>query len=99
MTSRTAPRRPAHHCDRAAHILAWGLIHPGQPVQGWILRRCDRPALVIATIEGYPPGRDPILADAAKAWADDLLGAAQDWIEKPNRSSAFHTHADSRPCA
>lgn len=79
---------PASYCPDAAHTLQWGL-HPDSTTQGWIL---GDGSSVVAALDGYPHGRTPVLAGEARAWADRILGAAQEWVEQPARSGAYHRH-------
>jgi hypothetical protein len=79
---------PASYCPDAAHTLQWGL-HPDSSTQGWILRDGSS---VVATLDGYPHGRMPVPASEAREWADRILGAAQEWVEQPARSGAYHRH-------
>lgn len=84
---------PASYCPDAAHTLQWGL-HPDSTTQGWILTRQhdDGSGSVVAALDGYPHGRTPVPADEAHEWADRILGAAQEWVEQPARSGAYHQH-------
>jgi hypothetical protein len=79
---------PASYCPDAAHTLQWGL-HPDSSTQGWILRDGSS---VVATLDGYPHGRTPVPADEAREWADRILGGAEEWVEQPARSGAYHRH-------
>jgi hypothetical protein len=83
-----ATTHPASYCPRAAHTLQWGL-HPDSSTQGWILRDGSS---VVAVLDGYPQGRTPVLAGEARAWADRILGTAQEWVEQPAGSGAYHRH-------
>ena len=83
--------QPASHCPHATHTLQWGL-HPDSTTQGWILRNTTS---VVAVLDGYPIGRPPVLADEARAWADGILGARQEWVEQPARSGAYHAHSSA----
>jgi hypothetical protein len=82
---------PASYCPDAAHTLQWG-VRPGSTTQGWILTRNDDGSSVVAVLDGYPHGRTPVLAGEACEWADRILGAAQEWVEQPARSGAYHRH-------
>lgn len=75
---------PAWHCGRAVLALRWD-----EQALHWVLRRRG---VEVARTPGYPTGRGPVHAAAARDWADSILGARQDWIEKPTRSGAYHTH-------
>ena len=82
-----APWYPAHHCGHAEHTLRWGQL--GNGTRGWKLRHRGA---VIAALAGYPDGAPANTQVQAIAWADSLLGPQQ-WIQKPPRSGAHHTHA------
>lgn len=83
---------PASYCPDAAHTLQWG-VRPDSTTQGWILaRQHDDGSSVVAVLDGYPHGRTPVPAGEAREWADRILGAAQEWVEQPARSGAYHRH-------
>lgn len=92
MTAATIPAVywPAHHCNHAEFTLRWGHLHGGE--YGWKLRHRGS---VIAALVGYPVGAPANTEREARMWADQVIGTPQQWIQKPRRSSAHHTHTDS----
>jgi hypothetical protein len=80
---------PAFHCSDAVLTLRWECLD--KPVYGWELRRGDE---LIDSLVGYPVGAPANSKREALAWAATVVGDQQ-WIEKPSRSGAFHTHQDA----
>jgi hypothetical protein len=85
---------PADHCDRASLTLRWESRR-----LGWELRRQGEQLL--GTLDGYPDHAKPNGAREALAWAADASEIPADrWIQRPARSTSFHTHVDpSATCA
>jgi hypothetical protein len=80
---------PAWFCPNADLTLMWGQLHG--VVYGWQLRYRGR---LIGTLVGFPVGAPPNGEREALAWADTVAGLQQ-WIARPARSGANHTHANS----
>jgi len=78
---------PADHCDHASLTLRWESRR-----LGWELRREGE---LLGSLDGFPVGAEPNSRKAALAWA---VAAARVpaglWIQRPARSTSFHTHAD-----
>lgn len=66
----------------AAFVLVWA---PHR--LSWVLARDGRE---LASVHGFPPGRPPLTADLARAWADSEIGQPQDW--QADGSERFTTH-------
>ena len=79
----TTTLRPASHCPHAVHTLTWDTGR-----LAWSLAEDGRE---VATLPGYPVGQPQVHGRAAVAWADTVIGPQQ-WINKPARSAAWHTH-------
>jgi len=84
---------PADHCDRASLTLRWESRR-----LGWELRREGE---LLDSLDGFPVGAEPNGAREALAWAADASEIPADrWIQRPARSTSFHTHVDpSATCA
>lgn len=88
-TPEQSVRRPAWACDRAVLTLRWGRLDG--LVYGWVIWGAGGE---IAALAGFPVGGEQVGAAAARVWADTVLGP-QRWINRPERSGAFHTHRDA----
>lgn len=85
-TAPAAPFVPAWFCDHEVFGLRWSNSR-----LGWELFSHGE---LIAALIGYPDGAPPNSEREARAWADSITSRPQQWIARPARSGANHTHAN-----